>query len=141
MREHHFAGVRLRRRVRTTIPEPSNQVVPDLLERDFTADVPNTKYVGDITYLPCGAGRFLYLATVIDCYSRCLVGWSIADHMRTDLVADALRAAARQRGSLVGAIFHSDSKTGECQVFPGFVTLTTIGPGGYRGVGGVLAAS
>jgi len=108
MRAHQIAGVRLRRRVRTTIPEPANQVVPDLVERDFTADAPNTKYVGDITYLPCGAGKFLYLATVIDCYSRRLVGWSIADHMRTDLVAGALRAAARERGSLAGAIFHAD---------------------------------
>jgi transposase InsO family protein len=108
MRAHHLAGVRLRRRVRTTIPEPSNQVVPDLRMRDFTATAPNTEYVGDITYLSCGGGRFLYLATVIDFYSRRLVGWSIADHMRTDLVADALRAAARQRGSMAGAIFHSD---------------------------------
>src|SRR5665648_40191 len=89
-------------------PEPANQAVPDLVARDFTADAPNTKYVGDITYLPCGAWKFLYLATVIDCYSRRLVGWSIADHMRTDLVAGALRAAARERGSLAGAIFHAD---------------------------------
>ena len=108
MRAHRIAGVRLRRRVRTTIPEPADQVVPDLLERDFTADAPNTKYVGDITYLPCGGGQFLYLATVIDCYSRRLVGWSIADHMRTDLVTDALRAAARERGTLAGAVFHAD---------------------------------
>ena len=108
MRERSIAGIRLRRRVRTTIPDPDGQVVPDLLERDFTATAPNTKYVGDITYLPCGAGQFLYLATVIDCYSRRLVGWSIAEHMRTDLVADALRAAAGERGSLAGAIFHSD---------------------------------
>jgi transposase-like protein len=66
MRAHHLAGVRLRRRVRTTIPEPSNQVVPDLRMRDFTATAPNTKYVGDITYLSCGGGRFLYLATAVD---------------------------------------------------------------------------
>ena len=108
MRAHRIAGVRLRRRVRTTIPEPADQVVPDLLERDFTAPEANRKYVGDITYLPCGGGKFLYLATVIDCYSRRLVGWSITDHMRTDLVTDALRAAARERGSLAGAIFHAD---------------------------------
>ena len=108
MRAHRIAGVRLRRRVRTTIPEPADKVVPDLLERDFTAQAPNRKYVGDITYLPCGGGKFLYLATVIDCYSRRLVGWSIADHMRTDLVTDALRAAAAERGSLAGAIFHAD---------------------------------
>ena len=108
MRAHHIAGIRLRRRVRTTVPDPDGQLVPDLLGRDFTASEPNTRYVGDITYLPCGPGGFLYLATVIDCYSRRLVGWSIAEHMRTDLVADALLAAAHQRGSLSGATFHSD---------------------------------
>lgn len=108
MREHAIAGIRLRRRVRTTISAPDDQVVPDLLSRDFTASEPNTRYVGDITYLPCGPDGFLYLATVIDCFSRRLVGWSIADHMRTELVSDALLAAARQRGSLAGAVFHSD---------------------------------
>ena len=79
----------------------------DLLKRDFTATAPNLRYVGDITYLPFDGGD-LYLATVIDCHSRRLVGWSIADHMRTDLVSDALRDAARQRGSLRGAVFFSD---------------------------------
>ncbi len=93
------------------MPEPANQVVPDLLQRDFTAHAPNRRYVGDITYLPistAGGGGNLYLATVIDCYSRRLVGWAVADHMRTSLVADALKAAAATRGSLAGAIFHSD---------------------------------
>jgi transposase InsO family protein len=108
MAANNIAGVRLRRRVRTTIPDPADQVVPDLLERDFTADAPNSVYVGDITYLPCSDGQTLYLATVIDCFSRRLVGWSIADHMRTELVADALTAAAGERGSLAGAVFHSD---------------------------------
>jgi transposase InsO family protein len=108
MAAHGIAGIRLRRRVRTTIGEPSDQVVPDLLERNFTADAPNRAYVGDITYLPCGEGQHLYLATVIDCFSRRLVGWSIADHMRTELVTDALTAAAATRGSLTGAIFHGD---------------------------------
>lgn len=108
MREHHIAGIRLRRRVRTTIPAPDDQLVPDLLERDFTATAPNRRYVGDITYLPCGDDGFLYLATVIDCFSRRLVGWSITDHMRTSLVSDALRAAAATRGTLTGAVFHSD---------------------------------
>ncbi len=108
MAEHKIAGIRLRRRVVTTVPEPSDQQVPDLLERNFTADVPNAKYVGDITYLPCADGTNLYLATVIDCFSRRLVGWSIADHMRTELVAHALLAAAATRGTLAGAIFHSD---------------------------------
>ena len=82
--------------------------MPDLLNRDFTAPGPNQRYVGDITYLPLPDGENLYLATVIDCYSRRLVGWAIADHMRTELVEDALTAARATRGSLAGAIFHSD---------------------------------
>lgn len=103
-------GVHLRKKVRTTVPEPSATPVPDLLRRDFTASEPNTKYVGDITYLPIGDGQFLYLATVLDLCSKRLAGWSIADHMRTELVTDALRAAARTRGgTLDGAIFHSDN--------------------------------
>jgi transposase InsO family protein len=108
MRKFGIAGLRLRKRQVTTVPEPSATPVADLFRRDFTASAPNTKYVGDITYLPVGDGEFLYLATVIDCFSRRLVGWSIADHMRTELIADALRAAAATRGSLAGAVFHSD---------------------------------
>jgi transposase InsO family protein len=108
MRAHAMAGLRLRRRVRTTIPEPADHKVPDLLRRDFTAPAPNQRYVGDITYLPIADGSNLYLATVIDCYSRRLAGWAVAQHMRTDLVADALGAARDTRGSLTGAIFHSD---------------------------------
>ena len=111
MRENGIVGVHLRKTVRTTIPEPSATPVPDLLRRDFTASAPNTKYVGDITYLPVGDGQFLYLATVLDLNSKRLAGWSIADHMRTELVTDALRAAAAARGAtgLDGAIFHSDN--------------------------------
>ena len=82
--------------------------MPDLLKRNFTAETPNTKYVGDITYLPLADGRNLYLATVIDCCSRKLAGWAVADHMRTSLVTDALKAALADRGSLRGAIFHAD---------------------------------
>jgi transposase InsO family protein len=108
MRAHHIAGLRLRRRVRTTIPEPAPQTVPDLLGRDFTAPAPNRRYVGDITYLPIADGTNLYLATVIDCHSRRLAGWAVAEHMRTDLIVDALHAAHDTRGSLAGAIFHSD---------------------------------
>ena len=108
MRREQIAGLRLRRRVRTTIPEPANQTVPDLLGRDFTAEAPNQRYVGDITYLPIADGSNLYLATVIDCFSRRLAGWAIAEHMRTELVADALTAARDTRGSLAGAVFHSD---------------------------------
>jgi transposase InsO family protein len=82
--------------------------VPDLLKRAFTAEAPNLIYVGDITYLPLANGNNLYLATVIDCYSRRLAGWAVADHMRTELVTDALNAAQATRGNLAGAVFHSD---------------------------------
>ncbi|MDX3784782.1 IS3 family transposase [Streptomyces europaeiscabiei] len=108
MRTFSITGIRLRRRVRTTIPDPAASPVPDLFQRDFTATGPGLKYMGDITYLPLENGEFLYLATVLDCFSRKVVGWSIAGHMRTDLVADALRMAVRTRGSLSGAVFHSD---------------------------------
>jgi transposase InsO family protein len=108
MRKVGIAGYVKRRRVRTTIPAQNVSVVPDLLKRDFTADAPNRKYVGDITYLPLANGANLYLATVIDCYSRRLVGWAVADHMRTELVETTLKDAAATRGSLTGAIFHSD---------------------------------
>ncbi|WAL39506.1 IS3 family transposase [Brevibacterium sp. BRM-1] len=108
MREHELAGIRLRRRVKTTIPDQSGRKFPDLIERDFSIGEPNRRYVGDITYLPIADGSNLYLATCIDLGSRKLAGWQVADHMRTELVEDALRAAARDRGSLAGAVFHSD---------------------------------
>ncbi|WP_374388387.1 IS3 family transposase [Streptomyces sp. D2-8] len=108
MRAAGLAGVRLRRRHRTTVADPAAAKAPDLIGRDFTAREPNTKYVGDITYLPLDGGKFLYLATVIDLASRRLAGWAIADHMRTGLVIDALSAAERTRGSLSGAVIHTD---------------------------------
>ncbi|ANZ13660.1 transposase [Streptomyces noursei ATCC 11455] len=108
MRSIGLAGVRLRRRHRTTVADPAAAKAPDLIGRDFTASEPNTKYVGDITYLPLDGGKFLYLATVIDLASRRLVGWAIADRMRTDLVTDALAAAEHTRGSLAGAVMHTD---------------------------------
>ena len=76
--------------------------------RRFTADRPNHVYVGDITYLPCKGGKNMYLATVIDAYSRKLVGHALADHMRVSLVIEALSHASKVRGNLTGAIFHSD---------------------------------
>ena len=108
MRLEGIRGYVKKRRVRTTLPEPSGHKYPDLLQRDFTAEAPNRRYVGDITYLPLADGKNLYLATVIDCYSRRLAGWAIADHMRTELVEEALNVAAATRDSLKGAIFHSD---------------------------------
>lgn len=69
---------------------------------------PDTKYVGDITCLPLGGGKFCYPAAVIDLASRRLAGWAIADHMRADLVTDAQAAAVRTRGGLAGSIMHTD---------------------------------
>jgi transposase InsO family protein len=107
MRTFGIEGVRLRRRHRTTVPDLAAAKAPDLIGRDFTAQASNTKYVGDITYLPLDGGKFCYLATVIDLASRRLAGWAIADHMRADLVTDALAAAIRTRGSLAGSIMHT----------------------------------
>jgi transposase InsO family protein len=81
--------------------------LPDLLRRDFTAEKPGVKTVGDITYIPTKEG-WLYLATVIDCYSKKVIGYAMADHMRAELVRDALAAAARNQRLLPGVVFHSD---------------------------------
>ncbi|MDX3537867.1 IS3 family transposase [Streptomyces sp. MB09-01] len=108
MRTIGLEGVRLRRRHRTTVADQAAPKSPDLIGRDFTAAGVNAKYVGDITYLPVNGGKPLYLATVIDLASRRLAGWAIANHMRTELVIDALAAAERTRGSLAGAVMHTD---------------------------------
>ena len=84
--------------------------IPDLVARDFTADAPGTKLVGDITYLPTWQG-WLYLATVIDCHTKACIGYALADHMRADLVIDALQMAARNYALADGVIFHSDRGT------------------------------
>jgi len=81
--------------------------MPDLLTRDFTAKRPGVKFVGDITHIHTWQG-FIYLATVIDCYSKKVAGWSIADHMRTELVADALKNAAATTLIEPDAVFHTD---------------------------------
>lgn len=94
----------------TTISSDAGDL-PDLLERDFTADTPGCKLVGDITYIPTWQG-WVYLATVLDCYSKKVVGYAMADHMRTELVTDALAMAARNGHIRPGVtIFHSDRGT------------------------------
>ncbi|MFD9271576.1 IS3 family transposase [Streptomyces goshikiensis] len=108
MRTIGLQGVRPRRRHRTTLADQAAAKAPDLIGRDFTASEVNTKYVGDITYPPVSGPRPLHLATVIDLASRRLAGWAIADHMRAELVIDALAAAERTRGSLAGAIMRTD---------------------------------
>src|SRR5699024_10585015 len=108
MRAHGLAGIRLRKRVTTTDADQSARRFPDLIGRDFSIGEPGLRYVGDITYLPIADGTNLFLSTCIDLGSRKLAGWSMADHMRSELVEDTLTDAARERGSLAGAIFHSD---------------------------------
>ena len=108
MRSLKLFGYSKKRKVTTTVSDGRKPVFPDLVGRKFTAPAPNQVYVGDITYLPIADGSNMYLATVIDCFSRRLVGFAIADHMRTSLVQDALVMAKGQRGSLDDAIFHSD---------------------------------
>ena len=97
MRQHQIAGVNLRKKKRTTIPDQDARVFDDLVGRDFTAEDCNQLYIGDITYLPCGKGEFMYLATVIDVCSRRLVGYSLADHMRTTCVPVSSRTRLRTR--------------------------------------------
>jgi transposase InsO family protein len=108
MREHGLVGRHLRRHHHTTRRDPAAPAAPDLLGRDFTAERPDSRWVGDITYLRV-ANRFLYLATVLDLHSRRLVGWSLASHARAELAGDALQAAVATRGGSVrGVLFHTD---------------------------------
>ncbi|HAT1316859.1 TPA: IS3 family transposase, partial [Corynebacterium striatum] len=108
MKSMGLKGFTKRRRCVTTRRKPGHRVMPDLVGRKFTANEPNRVYVGDITYLPCKGGKNMYLATVIDTYSRKLAGYALADHMRVSLVVDALAHAHGVRSSLDGAVFHSD---------------------------------
>jgi transposase InsO family protein len=110
MRERGLVGRGRRRSRRTTIPDPeARTVAPDLLRRGFAPrQFPlNRAWVGDITYVRTWEG-WLYLATVIDLASRRVVGWAMADHMRAELVCDALCMAVEARGPAPGLIFHSD---------------------------------
>jgi putative transposase len=91
----------------TTIAGEEPDGPADLCERDFGADVPGTKFVGDITYISTWEG-WVYLATVIDCCSNMVVGYAMADHMRTSLVIDALKMARRNIDVKEDCIFHSD---------------------------------
>jgi putative transposase len=107
MAELGLAGCQPRAYKTTTRPDPGSPAPADLVGRDFTADRPGIKLVGDITYIRSWTG-WLYLATVIDCCTRQVVGWSMATHMRASLVCDAISMAAARGGVEPGAIFHSD---------------------------------
>jgi len=107
MRQSGISGLQERRRGKTTIRVPGVRVCDDLVDRAFAASGPNRLWVADITYLKSWEG-WLYLAAVQDVFSRRIVGWSMADHMRSELVVDALEMALAQRRPAPGLIHHSD---------------------------------
>jgi putative transposase len=107
MRAAGLRGVHPRPYKRTTLPGRFNPSLVDLLRRDFSPTAPDQAWVGDITYIKTFTG-WAFLATVIDCFSRAVVGFAVATHMRTELVTDALRMALTHRNPPAGVIFHSD---------------------------------
>jgi putative transposase len=106
MRLDSLEGVSRRRKTFTTVRDGDARPAPDLVERDFTATAPDQLWVADITYVPTWAG-FLYLAVVLDVWSRRVVGWAMATHLRTELVLEALDMAVEQRRP-TNVIHHSD---------------------------------
>jgi putative transposase len=111
MRAHAIQGAKRRGKPwRTTTPDPTAQRPPDLVNRDFSARRPDALWLADFTYLRCWEG-VVFFSFVIDAYSRRIVGWQFAGHMRTDLVADALRMALtrRRHGADVKLVHHSDA--------------------------------
>jgi putative transposase len=110
MRELGVCGVSRRRRVFTTRPDPDAVRAADLVNRDFTADRPNALWVTDLTYVPTRSGM-AYVCFIVDAFSRRIVGWRVAAHMRTDMVLDALEMARTSHGGrrLAGLVAHSDA--------------------------------
>jgi putative transposase len=109
MRQAGIEGVRRRRRFRTTRPDPTAARPADLVQRDFTATSPNQLWVTDLTYVATWSG-VAYVCFIIDAFSRMIVGWRVAAHMRTDMVLDALEMARWSRGThLDGLVAHSDA--------------------------------
>jgi putative transposase len=106
MKSAGLFGVSRRKGTRTTIRSRDGRAAPDLVKRNFTAEAPNQLWVADITYVPTWAG-FVYLAAVLDVFSRRIVGWSFSLSLRKEIVLDALEMAIRQRQP-VGVIHHSD---------------------------------
>jgi putative transposase len=107
MRRAGLSGQLKRRRGKTTIRVQGVRTAPDLVERDFNPTEPNRLWCADITYIRTWEG-WLYLASVMDCYSRRIVGWAIADHLRAELVIDALEMAVQRRRPDTGLVHHSD---------------------------------
>jgi putative transposase len=109
MKQDRLVGVTRRKKWRTTKRDPAARPAPDLVQRDFTATGPDELWVADITYVPTASG-FLYLAVVVDAWSRRVVGWSMQTHLKTDLVLKALDMALMQRRP-EQVIHHSDQGT------------------------------
>src|SRR5262249_42626067 len=109
MRQAGLSGLVRRNRGRTTIRVPGVRVADDLVEPRLRPQAPNVLWVADITYLRTWEGR-VYLAAVQDAYSRRIVGWSMADHMRHELVVDTLHMALGRRRPAAGLIHHSVSE-------------------------------
>jgi transposase InsO family protein len=107
MREHGLAGVHRRRGRGLTRRDPVAVPAPDLVQRNFTPPAPDRLWVADITQQRTDEG-WLYVAVVLDCFSRRIVGWSMADHLRTELVLDALDMAISQRQPAPGLVHHAD---------------------------------
>jgi putative transposase len=97
-----------RRRFQTTQRDPRADLAPDLVQRAFAASAPNQLWIADITYVPTRREGFLYLAVILDVFSRRVVGWSMAEHLRTELVVGALEMAVWMRRPADGVIHHSD---------------------------------
>jgi putative transposase len=107
MRQHGIRGKQRRRHRRTTVRNLADPVAPNLLLRQFHAPAPNRKWVADLSYIPTQEGD-LYLATVMDLYSRKIVGWAMRDHLKTELPLAALTMALAQRQPPSGLLHHSD---------------------------------
>ncbi|BCO56964.1 putative transposase for insertion sequence element IS986/IS6110 [Mycobacterium intracellulare] len=109
MRAAGITGVRRGKQIRTTKPDPAAARHPDLVGRDFTATAPNQLWVTDLTFVPTWAG-VAYVCFITDAFSRMIVGWRVASHMRTTMVLDAIEMARWSRGNtLPGLTCHSDA--------------------------------
>jgi len=107
MRHAGLSGMVRRRKGRTTIRVPGVATAPDLVRRDFAPTAPNRLWVADLTEVATWEGK-LYVAVVVDCFSRRCVGWAMADHMRAELVVEALEMALWRRRPDIGLVHHSD---------------------------------
>ncbi len=107
MLQHGIRAKQIKRRQVTTLRHEADPVAPNLLERNFEAQAPNQKWLTDFTYIPTQQG-WLYLAAVLDLYSRKIVGWAMAETMSTELTLSALQMALQQRQPEAGLLHHSD---------------------------------